>query len=222
MNAVDGAAGNAMILPDRCLLLGIADKVLAERLARAVKRITRAGRVVVASTLSHLEQLSTRIAPDAILLECELLGNSPLEDFLRQLTVTAPVILIAPLERQAEVARFVAGGDIEFVARAGDFIPMAASLVERRMRWARMSESVLGPPWAPLPADIGAVFRHEINNPLTGILGNAELVLSHRDGLSTTDAQRLQTVVDLAVRLRETIRRLSNAWENQRPSAKSA
>ncbi len=222
MNAVDGVARNAMILPDQCLLLGIADKALADRLVRAVKRVARKGRVVVASTLSHLHQLSARIAPDAILLECEMLGNSPLEDFLRQLTVTAPVILIAPLERQAEVARFVAGGGVEFVARAGDFIPMAASLVERRLRWARMSESVLGPPWAAMPADIGAVFRHEINNPLTGILGNAELVLSHRDCLSATDAQRLQTVVDLAVRLRETIRRLSNAWENQRPSAKSA
>jgi hypothetical protein len=36
------------------------------------------------------------------------------------------------------------------------------------------------------------------------------------------DTQRLQTVVDLAVRLRETIRRLSNAWENCRNDLKSA
>jgi CheY-like chemotaxis protein len=53
-------------------------------------------------------------------------------------------------------------------------------------------------------------------NPLTGILGNAELVLSHRSRLPPADAQRLQTVVDLAVRLRETTRRLSNALEAAR------
>jgi hypothetical protein len=57
---------------------------------------------------------------------------------------------------------------------------------------------------------------------LAGILGNAELVLSHRDRLPAADTQRLQTVVDLAVRLRETTRRLSNAWETQPPSLKPA
>ena len=36
---------------------------------------------------------------------------------------------------------------------------------------------------------------------------------THRDRLPSADARRLQTVVDLAVRLRETTRRLSNAWE---------
>ena len=76
--------------------------------------------------------------------------------------------------------------------------------------------------WGATDADLGTIFRHEINNPLTGILGNAELVLAHRDHLSAVDTQRLQTVVDLAVRLRETVRRLSNAWEHQHPSAKSA
>jgi signal transduction histidine kinase len=64
-----------------------------------------------------------------------------------------------------------------------------------------------------LPIDTAEILRHEINNPLTGILGNAELVLSHRERLPPADALRLQTVVDLAVRLREATRRLSNAWE---------
>jgi len=36
------------------------------------------------------------------------------------------------------------------------------------------------------------------------------------------DLQPLRIVVDLAVRLRETIRRLSNQWENRTASAKSA
>jgi signal transduction histidine kinase len=138
------------------------------------------------------------------------------------LTEIAPVILLAAAERQAEVSRLVAEGDVEFVAKSGDFVALAASLVERRLRWSERSDTALGPPWAGIPADTAEIFRHEINNPLTGILGNAEMLLAHRDRLPAAETQRLQTVVDLAVRLRETIRRLSNAWESQASSLKSA
>jgi len=87
--------------------------------------------------------------------------------------------------------------------------------VERRLRWAQRSGMDGGSPWAEMPEDVAEIFRHEINNPLTGILGNAELLLSHGVRLPAADTQRLQTVVDLAVRLRETIRRLSDAWDSQ-------
>src|SRR5271169_661856 len=66
--------------------------------------------------------------------------------------------------------------------------------------------------------DFGEVLRHELNNPLTGILGNAELLLAevHRknDGtLPHGGEHRLETIAALAVRLRETVRRLSQEWE---------
>ena len=157
-----------------------------------------------------------------ILLDYELLCGASLSESVRQLRVIAPVILLAPVEQQAAAARLVAAGDVEFVARAGDFIPLAACLIERKLQWAEMSKSVLGSSWIEFGSDIGSIFRHEINNPLTGILGNAELLLAHRERLTSVDTQRLQTVVDLAVRLRETIRRLSDAWENQPRSVKSA
>jgi signal transduction histidine kinase len=63
-------------------------------------------------------------------------------------------------------------------------------------------------------AELAEIFRHEINNPLTGTLGNAELLLAHGSRFNSTDVQRLQTVVELAVRLRETIRRVSDAIES--------
>jgi len=71
----------------------------------------------------------------------------------------------------------------------------------------------MGQLWGELTLDVAEIFRHEINNPLTGILGNAELVLAHGDHMSFTDVQRLRTIVHLAVRLRETIRRLSSALQ---------
>jgi nitrogen-specific signal transduction histidine kinase len=62
--------------------------------------------------------------------------------------------------------------------------------------------------------DFGEMLRHEVNNPLTGILGNAELLLARRERLTARDIERLETIAELAVRLRETIRRLSYRLQN--------
>ena len=67
--------------------------------------------------------------------------------------------------------------------------------------------------------DFGEVLRHELNNPLTGILGNAELLLleMRRKNVDLTpQAQaRLETIATLAVRMREAVRRLSEEWKAQ-------
>jgi len=61
--------------------------------------------------------------------------------------------------------------------------------------------------------------RHELNNPLTGILGNAELLLVElrrkKVPLPPQTERRLETIAALAVRMRETVRRLSDEWEAQ-------
>ena len=88
-------------------------------------------------------------SPRVILLDEQILAGAPLVESLRQLSEAAPLILVAGVARQSEVAGLVAEGDLDFVARAGDFAGLAASLVERRLRWAERSET-------PLP---GAVFQ---------------------------------------------------------------
>jgi len=74
-----------------------------------------------------------------------------------------------------------------------------------------------------LPSDFAEILRCDINRPLTGILGNTELVLSTLRGrLSPDAAQRLEAVVDLAVRLRETTRELAAKCEQQRSGSLSS
>jgi len=72
--------------------------------------------------------------------------------------------------------------------------------------------------------DFGAVLRHELNNPLTGILGNAELLLVElrrkNVALPEQAQSRLETIASLAVRMRETVRRLSEEWEGHAESAR--
>jgi signal transduction histidine kinase len=219
---MEGAAKRVMIVSDHSPVLGIADESLAQRLAREIESFATVGRVAIVPNLLQLRLHASRAAPQVILFDSELLEGAPPGESLDFLRAIAPVILLAPLIRQTEIAPFVPAGDVEFVARAGDFVPLAASLIERRLRWAAKSKSSPGPPWAELPDDVAAIFRHEINNPLTGILGNAEMLLAHRERLSSADTQRIETVVDLAVRLRETIRRVSSAWDDRPPSIKSA
>jgi signal transduction histidine kinase len=202
-------------------LIGIGDPGLAARLAREIERGGLEGCVHIARNLSHLVDLMEQHSPRVILLDDDLVHGAPLMELVRQVTESAAVVLVAAPERQAEVIRLVAEGEMEFVARVGDFIPLAASLVERRARWAAHSASTSRAPGAGMPDDVAEIFRHDINNPLTGILGNAELLLSHGAHLPAIDTQRLQTVVDLAVRLRETIRRLSDAWDSRAQSARA-
>lgn len=222
MNATNTGVKSALAQPQRQALLGVADAGLERYLERELERLSNGGQVVVVSRLTQLREQLEETNPRVILLDENLLEGAPLVETLRQLTETAPVVLLGNAARREDFSHMVAEGDVEFVARTGDFVPLVASLIERRLRWAERSETALGPPWAGLPADSAEILRHEINNPLTGILGNAELLLAHRDRLPAADTQRLQTVVSLAVRLRETIRRLSNAWETQPASLKSA
>jgi signal transduction histidine kinase len=207
---------------DRIALLGVADVEFARRLVGEILRSGKVCQLPVASNLEQLQAKLARVSPQVILLDESAVGDTYLEEAARQFTVAAPVIVVASPERQKRMAHLVALGEVEFVAREGDFVQLAAGLIERRLRWAEDAESSLRPPWSVLPEDFAEILRHEINNPLTGILGNAELVLAQRDKLSAPMIQRLETVVELAVRLREVIRRLTQTCESEERHARAS
>jgi len=216
-------AGQDAMAAVKCrVLCGIANRELAETICREVEPGKWSGEISIAETLMELVDHLAQARPKVIVLDDDLVSGAPLLEFLRQLNQTAPIVLIASFERQNEAAKLVAEGKVEFVARQGDYASLAASLVLRHLRAAEASQSRTGSPWSAMSENVAEIFRHDINNPLTGILGNAELVLSHSAKLQPADIQRLQTVVELAVRLRETIRRLSDAWETESRALKSA
>lgn len=102
--------------------------------------------------------------------------------------------------------------------RDGGCLPAALGPIRSRLRQAQRVADSTHEPFEEAAEDFGQVLRHELNNPLTGILGNAELLLAevHRknDGtLPRGGEHRLETIAALGVRLRETVRRLSQEWE---------
>ena len=58
--------------------------------------------------------------------------------------------------------------------------------------------------------------RHEINNPLTGVLGQAQLLL--REELNERARKRAEIIEELAIRLRDIVAQLRQV---QRPPKKS-
>lgn len=66
-------------------------------------------------------------------------------------------------------------------------------------------------------AELVARVRHEINNPLAGLLGQAQLLL--REELSEKARKRVETIEELATRLRDIVAQLR---EVQRPPRNSS
>ena len=192
----------------------------------------------IATSIAQARSCIGRAVPSVILLDESVAAAGLFTDVLRDLAHFAPIIFLAAPENLArwcalsELSELVTEGRVECVPRYGDFVPLTARLIERhaqnhsefrgleRRVHAAPATVVAVPERVQLdpdhaPRDFGEVLRHEVNNPLTGILGNAELLLSRRDRLSTDMVERLEVIAELAIRLRETIRRLSNALESR-------
>ncbi len=227
-----------MGLEEQTILLVSDDADLCAAARRELKVKVGRRRVASVSSIDAARRILEDSAPAVILLEEASVepesegprGRMPrLDAVVTSLAIHAPVVVIGPAERQGELAALVAAGAADYVARAAGCLESAVVLIERRLRQARLmtrsaanfaesqreDESSIG------NEDFGEVLRHELNNPLTGILGNAELLLAEvrrkSDGrLPQGGQQRLETITALAVRLRETVRRLSKQWEARR------
>ncbi len=186
-----------------------------------------------AATVAQARKAFRHATPAAILLDESAVfaqgREESLESAVAQLSDFAPVVVVAAPERQEELASLIVSGAVDFVARVGSFVPVAVGLLERRVRMAErgVPEGDSREYSTVEPSDFGEILRHEVNNPLTGILGNAELLLAeckkkNGDQWPLAAAQRLQTIAELAVRLREIVRRLSNAWESRHDHVRPA
>jgi signal transduction histidine kinase len=189
-------------------------------------------RVAAVSTVEAAHRIIADAAPAVILLEdTSVAADAPehpghgrrLESAVSALAAYAPVVVIGQARHQGDLAQLVAAGLADFVARSNGYLPEALALVQQRLQQTPKPLSMALPPSSLEDAvsnAFGEVLRHELNNPLTGILGNAELLLAEvrrkNDGqLPNGGQQRLETIAALAVRLRETVRRLSQDWESR-------
>jgi len=180
-------------------------------------------RTPIVASVEQAVKMIGRSIPAAVFLDESATdivgGEETLESAVASLTEYAPVVLAASPEKQSGMAFLIISGAVDFVARAGNYLPIVAGMLDRRLRLADRATGTIQFPKDALSGDFGEILRHEVNNPLTGILGNTELLLARRDHLPPAAVERLETIAELAVRLRETVRHLSKAWDENHEHA---
>ncbi|HEV2305290.1 MAG TPA: histidine kinase dimerization/phospho-acceptor domain-containing protein [Candidatus Acidoferrales bacterium] len=190
----------------------------------AVIRAARSFEVASVASLAGLESAASCYLPDVVVLSEEIVtAGISLGEATRRLAAFAPVIVLASSERHMELVGLVISGQVDLVTLSDGFASVVAALIERRLNSSDGYSREFRSEWsADVPSDFAEILRHEINNPLTGILGNAELLLSQLRGkLPASSVQRLETVIDLAVRLREKVRCLAAEPSSREPSVHS-
>ncbi|HUI73505.1 MAG TPA: histidine kinase dimerization/phospho-acceptor domain-containing protein [Candidatus Acidoferrum sp.] len=219
------------------------DAMLCAEARRELQAQEEGLRVSSVSSVDAARRIVEDSAPTVIVLEEASAGcqaEDPrikvprLDAVVSSLAAYAPVVVLGPERRPTELSALIAAGAAEYVGTNGKYLPEAASLVRRRLDQARhmgisaefLREHVDNKNADGSEEDFGEILRHELNNPLTGILGNAELLLAELrrksdERMPHGGLQRLETIAALAVRMRETIRRLSQQWEERSLSART-
>lgn len=198
------------------VLVVCGDPGLTERVVQEVSLIDGETKTPLAGNMAHAERILEQYDPDVILLDESAIGRGaePLDESIAPLTERAPVVFAGDPVHQEILGVLIGSGAVDMVARVGNFAQVAVGLIERRLRQAEIVET------ARLDfaggENFGETLRHEVNNPLTGILGNAQMLLARgrREGLHPRMIERLETIAELAMRLRETVRVLSQTWED--------
>ena len=214
-----------MKLTNQTVFIVSGDLALAQRCSEELAAFGGRYRTLIVMKVEQARKSIGRISPAAIFLDESAIGpeeDETLESAVALLTESAPVVMAAAPEKQTGVSFLITSGAVDFVARTNDFLPLVAGMLDRRVRMAERAAGMVQFPKDERSGDFGEVLRHEVNNPLTGILGNTELLLARRDRLPPSAVERLETIAGLAVRLRETVRRLSNAWDEQQEHARPA
>ncbi len=215
--------------PEQIILMVSDDATLCTAARREFEQRIAGLRLAAVSSVTAARRILEEDAPSVILLDEASIapevegtrGIVPrLDAVVTALAVYAPVVVIGTVEQRPELSALIDAGAADYVARDGGCLPAALLAIQRRLRQAQIVANNTPQLFEELEEDFGEVLRHELNNPLTGILGNAELLLAeiHRknDGkLPHAGEQRLETIAALAVRLRETVRRLSREWETR-------
>ena len=218
---------------EQTVLLISGDTELCVRTRNELQLREKKLRVAMVRNVDAARMVVRDEAPAVIVLEEAVIHGSDangahprLDVVVSSLAGFAPVVVFGNERRPVELDALVAAGAADYVGLRDNNFPAAAEAVERRLKQSREVEDKVRAVQNEKQAadgrrgveDFGHLLRHELNNPLTGILGNAELLLSEvrrkNDGKLPQGAQmRMETIAALAVRLRETVRRLSQEWE---------
>lgn len=103
-----------------------------------------------------------------------------------------PIVVLVPPGAERPAIQLVEKECVDLVLQSGNYPVLLPALLRRALRREENSREALA-----------RLIRHEINNPLTGVLGNAELILAEEPALPPPVPERLATIINLVVRIRD-------------------
>jgi signal transduction histidine kinase len=220
--------------PEAAVLLICSDAKLTQRYLAELANSRGTHRVPLATSIAEAAEMLRGWTPHVIVLDESCIQTDDgygaadgilkttdmMESAVALLTQHEPVVVVASAQHQDVLAFLISAGAVDLMARLGNFVPVTVGLVVRRAQiGSQLSSGGLSE--RERARDFGEMLRHEVSNPLTGILGNAEMLLKLRAEMPQHAVARLETIAELAVRLRETIRRLSDCWKAQHDSVRA-
>ncbi len=142
-----------------------------------------------------------------------------------QTIAVAPLVMkakligaLAALTRQPEIGedvltalRILAGQAAIAIANARlfeDVVHMAEQIEQQNKELLETRDRLVKAERLAAIGQIGLTIRHEINNPLTGILGLTQWLLEQESGLPESARNDLRTIEEMAVRIRDIVRKL--------------
>jgi signal transduction histidine kinase len=218
------------------VLLISPDAGLCSAVRSALQQSEPACHIATVANFAAARHTVAELSPDVIVLQESSLRPlqdashpwlAPLSDMVATLAGFAPVVVLGDEETPPALASLIAAGAADFVESGEAHLPVATACVEKRLHSARRFGPDPGSTGKAITTtemlrdeNFGELLRHELNNPLTGILGNAELLLAelrrvNGERVSPSDLKRLEIIAALAVRMRETVRRLSQACDSR-------
>ncbi|HID55631.1 TPA: hybrid sensor histidine kinase/response regulator [Candidatus Poribacteria bacterium] len=154
--------------------------------------------------------------PDVVLLDINLPKRNGF-DLLREIRNRDELA-------NMQVIMLTAYGDVDSLTKAldlgaDDYISKPfndrelSARVKASLRMKKLQDRVIK---AERLAAVGALvvtMSHEINNPLTGIIGNCQIILKNADSIPPKMRERVQSIMDMAVRISRVLQKAANLRE---------
>ncbi len=138
-----------MNTPIRHVLLVSRDPAFSAACAKELE--SDAVQVETSGSAEEARDFAAVVPPDIIVLEetgllrpgSDIPTGAQALEVAARLAALAPLVVVATPGRQSQIGGLLATGAADFVARAGEFLPVACSLVERRLRLLTEQESAV-------------------------------------------------------------------------------
>ncbi len=159
-----------------------------------------------------LEMLKEESYPDLIILDvmmpemdgyqvCQILKEQ--ED-----TKHIPIVMLTARNTTEDVVKGLNAGASDYITKPVNFQELIAR-IQTHIRLKKLETELIKKEKLESILQMSITIRHEINNPLTGILGMAELLLAN-DDISSEKRIEMSTVIqNQSIRIRDIVQKMS-------------